>query len=52
MDVLPPDMQIGMKVYDNDRKHIGMVDDFQFAETVLPRMATALKANARPRSRA
>ena len=35
MDLLPPDMQIGMKVYDNDRRHIGMVDDFQFAESGL-----------------
>ena len=28
-------MQIGMKVYDNDRRHIGMVDDFQFAENAV-----------------
>ena len=32
MDALPRDIQIGMKVYDNDRKHIGKVDDFKFAE--------------------
>jgi hypothetical protein len=35
MDALPLDMQIGMRVYDRDSRHIGMVDDFQFAENAV-----------------
>jgi len=32
MDTLPNDIHVGMKVYDSERRHIGKIDDFKFAE--------------------
>lgn len=32
MQTLPPDIHVGMKVYDSRHKHIGKVDDLKFPE--------------------
>ena len=32
MEALPSDIHVGMKVYDNERRHIGHVDDFKYPE--------------------